>query len=97
MDFRETRTKEVKTIEASTPNYNLNATVNIEGGKIINMSGTVVELNGDIYAPEAIRFDVVSYGDGLKINYHNIPTDKRVTIDLISELVDSAKARYEEA
>ena len=97
MDFRETKTKEVKTIEASTTDYNLNATVNIEGGKIINMSGTVVELNGDIYAPEAIRFDAVRFGEGLKINYHNIPTDKRVTIDLISELVDSAKARYEEA
>ena len=42
-----------------------------------------------------ITFDAYRDGNDLKVNYHNIASDERETLDIISAMVDAIVERYE--
>lgn len=92
--FTETRSRITKTVTAESGNYKLNATAVIEDGKIVSMSGNVENSNGPMDAM-GITFDAYRNGDELKVNYHNIASDERETLDIISEMVDAIVEKYE--
>lgn len=82
------------TVTAESGNYKLNATAIIEKGKIVNMSGGVTD--GQMNDGMEITFDAYRNSDELKVNYHNIASDERETLDIISAMVDAIVARYQE-
>lgn len=90
----ETKSRITKTVTAESGNYKLNATAVIEDGKIVNMSGDVTD--GQMNDGMGITFDAYRNGDELKVNYCNIASDERETLDIISAMVDAVVARYEE-
>ena len=92
--FTETRSRITKTVTAESGNYKLNATAVIEDGKIVSMSGNVT--TGQPEDAMGITFDAYRNGDELKVNYHNIASDERETLDIISAMVDAIVARYQE-
>lgn len=81
------------TLTAESGNYKLNATAVIEKGKIVSMSGNVT--TGQMDDAMGISFDAYRNGSELKVNYHNIASDERETLDIISAMVDAIVARYE--
>lgn len=89
----ETKSRITKTVTAESGNYRLNATAVIEDGKIVNMSGEVTD--GQMNDGIGITFDAYRNGDELKVNYHNIASDERETLDIISEMVDAIVEKYE--
>ena len=91
--FTETKSRITKTVTAESGNYKLNATAVIEDGKIVNMSGEVTD--GQMNDGMGITFDAYRNGYELKVNYHNIASDERDTLDIISAMVDAIVARYE--
>lgn len=91
--FTETKSRITKTVIAESGNYKLNATAVIEDGKIVNMSGEVTD--GQMNDGMGITFDAYRNGDELKVNYHNIASDERDTLDIISEMVDAIVEKYE--
>lgn len=91
--FTETKSRITKTVTAESGNYKLNATAVIEDGKIINMSGEVTD--GQMDDEMGITFDAYRNGDELKVNYHNIASDERETLDIISAMVDAIVERYQ--
>lgn len=91
--FTETRSRITKTVTAESGNYKLNATAVIEDGKIVSMSGNVT--TGQPEDAMGISFDAYRNGDELKVNYHNIASDERETLDIISEMVDAIVEKYE--
>ena len=91
--FTETKSRITKTVSAESGNYKLNATAVIEDGKIVNMSGEVTD--GQMNDGIGITFDAYRNGSELKVNYHNIASDERETLDIISAMVDAIVARYE--
>ncbi len=92
--FTETKSRITKTVSEESGNYKLNATTVIEDGKIVNMSGEVTD--GQMNNGIGITFDAYRNGDELKVNYHNIASDERETLDIISAMVDAIVARYQE-
>lgn len=92
--FTETKSRITKTVTAESGNYKLNATAVIEKGKIVNVSGEVTD--GQMNDGMEITFDAYRNGDELKVNYHNIASDERDTLDIISAMVDAMVAKYEE-
>lgn len=78
---------------AESGSYKLNATAVIEEGKIVSMSGNVT--TGQPEDAMGITFDAYRNGSELKVNYHNIASDERETLDIISAMVDAIVARYE--
>lgn len=92
--FTETKSRITKTVTAESGNYKLNATAVIEDGKIVSMSGNVT--TGQPEDAMGITFDAYRNGDELKVNYHNIASDERETLDIISAMVDAIVARYQE-
>lgn len=92
--FTETKSRITKTVTAESGNYKLNATAVIEDGKITSMSGNVS--TGQPEDAMGITFDAYRNGDELKVNYHNIASDERETLDIISAMVDAVVAKYEE-
>ena len=91
--FTETKSRITKTVTAESGNYKLNATAVIEDRKIVNMSGEVTD--GQMNDGMGITFDAYRNGSELKVNYHNIASDERETLDIISAMVDAIVARYE--
>lgn len=91
--FTETKSRITKTVSAESGNYKLNATAVIEDGKIVNMSGEVTD--GQMNDGIGITFDAYRNGSELKVNYHNIASDERETLDIISAMVDAIVERYE--
>lgn len=91
--FTETKSRITKTVTAESGNYKLNATAVIEDGRIVSMSGNVT--NGQIDDAMGISFDAYRNGSELKVNYHNIASDERETLDIISAMVDAIVERYE--
>ena len=91
--FTETKSRITKTVTAESGNYKLNATAVIEDGRIVSMSGNVT--SGQIDDAMGISFDAYRNGSELKVNYHNIASDERETLDIISAMVDAIVARYE--
>lgn len=79
-----------KTVSAESGNYKLNATAVIEDGRIVSMSGNVTADDAT-----GISFDAYRNGNELKVNYHNIASDERETLDIISAMVDAIVERYE--
>lgn len=94
MDFVIEKSRMVDNIKAVASGYNITAVVNFSNGKVTSVNGVVTEdmLPG---GPNDVHFDAVRVDAGLNVNYHNIPQDRRVIIDIIADLVDSIKARYE--
>lgn len=92
--FTETKSRITKSVSAESDNYKLTATAVIEDGKIESMSGNVEDANAPMDAME-ISFDAYRNGSELKVNYHNIATDERETLEIISAMVDAIVARYE--
>lgn len=92
--FTEMKSRITKTVSAESGNYKLNAAVVIEDGKIVNMSGEVTD--GQMNDGMGITFDAYRDGNELKVNYHNIASDERETLSIISAMVDAIVARYEE-
>lgn len=92
--FTETKSRITKTVTAESGSYKLNATAIIEDGKIVNMSGNVTDTSD---TPDAmgITFDAYRQDGELKVNYHNIASDERDTLDIISAMVDAVVERYE--
>lgn len=78
---------------AESGSYKLNATAVIEEGKIVSMSGNVT--TGQPEDAMGITFDAYRNGGELKVNYHNIATDERDTLEIISAMVDAIVERYE--
>lgn len=91
--FTETKSRITKTVSAESGSYKLNATAVIEDGRIVSMSGNVT--NGQKEDAMGISFDAYRNGNELKVNYHNIASDERETLDIISAMVDAIVARYE--
>mgnify|MGYP007053694893 FL=1 len=91
--FTETKSRITKTVTAESGNYKLNATAVIEDGRIVSMSGNVT--SGQIDDAMGISFDAYRNGSELKVNYHNIASDERETLDIISAMVDAIVERYE--
>lgn len=90
--FTETKSRITKTVSAESGSYKLNATAVIEDGRIVSMSGNV---NTGIEDAMGITFDAYRNGNELKVNYHNIASDERETLDIISAMVDAIVAHYE--
>ena len=95
LNLTETKSRITKTVTASAGDYRLTATAVIEDGKIISMNGNVNTTTMTI-DPMTISFDAYRSGDELKVNYHNIASDERDTLDIISAMVDAVVAKYEE-
>ena len=91
--FTETKSRITKTVSAESGNYKLNATAVIEDGRIVSMSGNVTTGQPDDVM--GITFDAYRNGSELRVNYHNIASDERETLDIISAMVDAIVARYE--
>ena len=91
--FTETKSRITKTVSAESGSYKLNATAVIEDGRIVSMSGNVTA--GQMDDATGISFDAYRNGNELKVNYHNIATDERDTLTIISALVDAVVAKYE--
>lgn len=91
--FTETKSRITKTVSAESGSYKLNATAVIEDGRIVSMSGNVT--TGQMDDAMGISFDAYRNGNELKVNYHNIASDERETLDIISAMVDAIVARYE--
>lgn len=92
--FTEVKSRITKNVSAESGNYKLNATAVIEDGKIVNMSGEVTD--GQMNDGMGITFDAYRNSGELKVNYHNIASDERETLEIISAMVDAIVARYEE-
>ena len=92
--FTETKSRITKIVTAESGNYKLDATAVIEDGQIVNMSGDVTD--GQMNDGMEITFDAYRDGDELKVNYYNIASDERETLDIISAMVDAIIARYQE-
>lgn len=90
----ETKSRVTKTVSAVSGIYKLNATVVLESDKIINMSGQVTDGKDDM-AVMGISFDAYRQGDELKVNYHNVASDERDVLEVISAMVDAIVARYQ--
>lgn len=94
LDLQETKSRITKTVTATSGDYTLTATAVIEDGRITNMNGNVT--NTTVMSPtDNIRFDAYLNGNELKVNYNNIASDERETLDIISAMVDAVVARYE--
>ena len=96
LNLTETKSRITKTVTASAGDYHLTATAVIEDGKIISMNGNVNATTTTMIDPMNISFDAYRSGDELKVNYHNIASDERETLDIISAMVDAVVAKYEE-
>lgn len=94
LNLTETKSRITKTVTASAGDYHLTATAVIEDGKIISMNGSVNTTTMTV-DPMNISFDAYRSGDELKVNYHNIASDERDTLDIISAMVDAVVAKYE--
>lgn len=94
-DLTETQSRVTKTVTATSGNYTLNATAVIENGKISTMNGNVTT-SVDYEGMDNIHFDAYRSGEELKVTYHNIASDERETLDIISAMVDAVVAKYEE-
>ncbi len=94
LELNEISSKEIKNVNTTFGGYTLTATATIENGKITNMSGSVVKTTATS-PTDNIRFDAYRNGTELKVNYHNIASDERDTLDIISAMVDAVVARYE--
>ena len=92
--FTETKSRVTKTVNAESGNYRLNATVVLESDKIVNMSGQVVNKD-DAMDGMGISFDAYRQGTEIKVNYHNVASDEREVLDIISEMVDAIVAKYQ--
>ena len=90
----ETMSRITKTVSAESGQYKLNATAVIENGMIVSMSGNVTDEKNEMN-PMGVTFDAYRNGNELKVNYHNIASDERETLDIISAMVDAVVARYE--
>ncbi len=90
--FTETKSRITKTVSAESGNYKLNATAVIENSRVLSMSGNISTGMDDVMG---ITFDAYRDGNDLKVNYHNIASDERETLDIISAMVDAIVARYE--
>lgn len=95
LQLNEDSSKEIKKVSTDYAGYHLSATATIEKGKIISMNGSVTTAKGTV-DPMNISFDAYRSGDELKVNYHNIASDERETIEIMSAMVDAAVAKYEE-
>lgn len=94
LELNELSSKEIKDVNTTFGGYNLTATAVIENGRITNMKGTVT--NTTVMSPtDNICFDAYRNGEELKVNYNNIASDERETLDIISAMVDAAVLRYE--
>lgn len=91
--FTEVKSRITKSVSAESGSYKLNATAVIEDGRIVSMSGNVT--TGQPDDAMGISFDAYRNGNELKVNYHNIASDERETLDIISAMVDAIVARYE--
>lgn len=94
LELNETSSKEIKNVNTTFRGYNLTATAVIENGRITKMNGSVNTTTMTI-DPMNISFDAYRSGDELKVNYHNIASDERDTLDIISAMVDAVVAKYE--
>ncbi len=94
LNLTETKSRITKTVTASAGDYQLTATAIIENGKIVSMNGSVTTTTMTV-DPMNISFDAYRSGDELKVNYHNIASDERETLDIISAMVDAVVAKYE--
>lgn len=83
----------IKNVSGDEQGYHLKATAVIENGRIVSMSGNVT--TGQPEDAMGITFDAYRNGSDLKVNYHNIASDERETLDIISAMVDAIVARYE--
>lgn len=92
-EFKEMMSRITKTVSAESGQYKLNATAVLENGVIVNMSGTVTDKNETNQM--GVTFDAYRMDSDLKVNYHNIASDERDTLDIISAMVDAVVARYE--
>lgn len=95
LNLNEQKTTITKTVTASAGDYSLTATAVIENGRITNMNGNVHNTSTTTMDFSDIRFDAYRNGEELKVNYHNIATDERDTLTIISALVDAVVAKYE--
>lgn len=91
--FTEVKSRITKSVSAESGSYKLNATAVIEDGRIVSMSGNVT--TGKPEDAMGITFDAYRNGSELKVNYHNIASDERETLDIISAMVDAIVERYE--
>ena len=82
------------TVTAESGSYRLKATAIIEKEKIVSMSGNVTNGKDDMEVM-GISFDAHRQGDELKVNYHNVASDERDVLEVISAMVDAIVARYE--
>lgn len=90
--FTETNSRITKTVSAESGSYKLNATAVIVDNRVLTMSGSV---NTGMEDAMGITFDAYRDGNDLKVNYHNIASDERETLDIISAMVDAIVERYE--
>lgn len=95
LQLNEDSSKEIKNVSTDYAGYHLSATATIEKGKIISMNGSVTNPSAMMTDPMNIHFDAYRNGDELKVNYHNIASDERETLDIISAMVDAVVAKYE--
>lgn len=92
--LHEDSSKMIKNVSGNEQGYHLKATAVIEDGRIVSMSGNVENSNAPMDAM-GISFDAYRNGNELKVNYHNIASDERETLEIISAMVDAIVARYE--
>lgn len=91
--LHEDSSKMIKNVSGDEQGYHLKATAVIEDGRIVSMTGNVT--TGQMEDAMGISFDAYRNGNELKVNYHNIASDERETLDIISAMVDAIVEKYE--
>lgn len=92
--INETKTVTSHHFSVTTGEYEIHATANIWENKISELYGDVMVSSTQA---QFIHFNGTrNHEDNLVINYHNIPTDDRSAIDVISAVVDAAIAKYQQ-
>ena len=83
-----------KDITAEVGEQTVSATVVIEGGKVLNISGRIEGRN----EPTEISpsFDAFVYEGNRVMNHHNIPEDDTISVEAFREVVAEVVGRYEE-
>lgn len=80
-----------KTITAEADGFNVKATINIEGGRIVNISGSATSEENTVF------FDGQTDDSGQLVeNYRRITAETRPAKDVISAVIDAAKFKYQQ-
>lgn len=96
MELVETGKKQIHNVKADENGWKLNATVTVEGGKVINIDGNARQGEVNEFTPynEPTSFCGRMEGEALRMTY-NFKHEDSAVCDILKAMVDAIIARYE--